>query len=112
MTSIFSLPAPAWTPPAALISAMASLAPSRIEVPMGAEPPLNGPVIATLRESAAKAGRARTNISREANLVIGMDLWESRRSGAREGTTAIVPPPDPALARQAGMRHGAQQQFV
>ena len=39
MISIFIFLSPTWMPPAALISAMASFEPSRVEVPMGAEPP-------------------------------------------------------------------------
>ena len=39
MISIFIFLPPTWMPPAALISAMASFAPSRVEAPMGAEPP-------------------------------------------------------------------------
>src|SRR5438105_9599469 len=75
MTSIFSLLLPTWMPPPALISATASLAPSRIDAPMGAEPPLNGPVIASLMVFAARAGRARASISKDgSNLVIGLDL--------------------------------------
>ena len=42
MISIFIFLSPTWMPPAALISAMASLEPSRVEVPMGAEPPREG----------------------------------------------------------------------
>ena len=58
MISIFIFLPPTWMPPAALISAMASLAPSRMEAPMGAEPPVNGPVMASLTVSPAWRPRA------------------------------------------------------
>src|SRR3954468_5354264 len=68
--STFIFEPPTSMPPFELISLMASLAPSRIETPMGAEPPLKGPVIASLMESAAKAGRESPEINRIANSLI------------------------------------------
>ena len=67
MTSNFIFLPPTCTPPAALISAMASLAPSRMDAPMGAEPPVKGPVMAILMTSAAKACVA--NIPRSSDVI-------------------------------------------
>ena len=61
--SILSFALPTWTPPAALSSEIASLAPSRNEAPIGAEPPENGPVRASFRVC-ADAGSASAAASR------------------------------------------------
>ena len=70
ITSIFILAAPTSTPPELLISVMASFAPSRMDTPIGAEPPVNGPVMASLMLSAANVERARRKMSRGASQRI------------------------------------------
>ena len=70
MTSIFSFLSPTGMPPAALISPMASLAPSRMEAPIGAEPPVKGPVMAILMVSAASAGAVKVQSSRAKSLLM------------------------------------------
>ena len=55
-----------------MISAMASLAPSRMEAPIGAEPPVKGPVRAILTVSAAYALSVNNPIVRAANIVFFM----------------------------------------
>jgi hypothetical protein len=45
------------------------LAPSRIEAPIGAEPPVKGPVMASFTVSAASAGRARPIIDNDTSSL-------------------------------------------
>ena len=81
MTSILSFLSPTWMPPAALISAMASFAPSRIDTPIGAEPPLKGPVIAILIVSAAETGSASTHSTSSVSSLVILFLpsaWRRR----------------------------------
>src|SRR5262245_46429740 len=79
MASIFSFFAPTWMPPAALISAMASFAPSRAEVPIGAEPPVNGPVMAILIEFCASAGVVKAHSAIANSHFMGQLLCDGCR---------------------------------
>ena len=92
MTSNFSLRSPTCTPPAALISAIAISAPSRMETPMGADPPVNGPVIAILIVS-APAPAARNPDARSTRSVFFMQFLPGKDSGARRRPTNGAPAP-------------------
>ena len=85
MASIFSFLAPTWIPPAALISAMASLAPSRMEAPMGAEPPVKGPVMAILTVSWAWRPEGRGQQRSEKDVIASSDPPERSRTGGWKG---------------------------
>jgi hypothetical protein len=69
--SILSFLPPTGMPPAALISAMASFEPSRVETPIGAEPPEYGPVRASLMVSAARAWADRVESKMASSFFIG-----------------------------------------
>src|SRR5208337_3148875 len=87
MTSNLIFLSPTCTPPAALISAMASFAPSRMETPMGADPPENGPVIAIFIESAAATPAAIRIDINDMRIAFFMFVPPMKNSDGHSGRT-------------------------